>query len=251
MLPVLSIGSVAIPTYPLFLLVALWAGLWVAALQAKRLNLDGDHVYNAGLYGLVAGVIGARLWFVLSHWNNYAGDLTQALSLSRNALAPGAGLMIAGLVGLIYLQRQQVPVGTFLDALALGLALAVVIGHIGAFLGGQELGAFSLLPWAIETAGTPRHPFHLYAAGAGLLSLLILFFSRRWRPWSGFHFWLFVALYSLGYLLLEIFRAQPPVVSGGYLVGQLTALAALVVTLGIMAYNFTGNVEKESRFVSL
>jgi phosphatidylglycerol:prolipoprotein diacylglycerol transferase len=232
----------------LFLLVALWAGLWVAALQAKQLALDGDHVYNAGLYGVLAGVIGARFWFVLSHWNNYAGDLTQALSLSRNALSPLAGLIIAGLVVLTYLQRHHVSLPPFLDAVAPGLAVAAVIGHIGAFLGGQELGAFSLMPWAIETAGTPRHPFHLYAAGAALLSFLILFFSRTWLPWPGFHLWLFVSLYSLAYLLLEVFRAQPPVISGGYLMGQITALAALVVTLAVMAYNFTRNEQEDSRF---
>ena len=87
MYPTLLIGTVAIPTYPLLMLIALWAGLWLAARRADRLGLDGDHVYNAGLYGLIAGIIGARLWFVLAHWENYAENLGQALSLSRSALA--------------------------------------------------------------------------------------------------------------------------------------------------------------------
>jgi phosphatidylglycerol:prolipoprotein diacylglycerol transferase len=239
MLPVLSIGSLAIPTYPLLLLLALWAGMWLAAVQAKYLGLNGDHVYNAGLYGLLAGVIGARLWFVLSHWNNYAGDLSQALSLSRNALAPMEGLILAGLAMLIYLQRQQVPLGVFFDALAPGLALALVIGHVGAFLGGEALGAPSTLPWAIEISGTPRQPLQLYEAGLGLMILIVLYFNRRRRPWPGFHFWLVVGLYSLGRLLLEVFRAQPALIGAGYLAAQVVALAALVVTLAVMAYNFT------------
>jgi phosphatidylglycerol:prolipoprotein diacylglycerol transferase len=243
MLPVLSIGSAAVPTYPFMLLVAFWAGVWLGAQRAKRLGLDGDHVYNAGLYGLLAGVIGARLWFVLTHWNNYVVDLTQALSLSRNALSPVAGLMIGGLVALIYLQRQRVPLGTFLDALVLGLALAIVIGHIGAFMGGQELGAFSTTPWAIEVAGTLRHPIQLYKAAGGLICFVILFFGRAWRPWPGFQFWLFVGLYSVARLVLEIFAAQPPVIGPGYLRTQVIALAALVVTLTVMAYNFTSDLE--------
>ena len=118
MLPTILIGPVALPTYPLFLLAAYWAGLWLAARQAERLGLDGDHVYNAGLYGLLAGIIGARLGFVLAHWENYAPNLMQALSLSRSALSPGAGLITAGLVVLIYLQRNQVPINDFLDAAA-------------------------------------------------------------------------------------------------------------------------------------
>jgi phosphatidylglycerol:prolipoprotein diacylglycerol transferase len=211
MLPTLLIGSIAIPTYPLFLLMALWAGLWLSAIQAKQLGLDGDHIYNAGLYGLLAGIVGARLWFVLAHWDNYAADLSQAFSLSRNALSPGEGLIIAGLVVLVYLQRQQAPFGPFFDALAPGLALAVMIGHVGAFLGGEALGVPSTLPWAIEVAGISRHPVQLYEAGAGLIILVILYFNRTWRPWPGFQFWLFVTLYSLSRLWLEIFRARPAV----------------------------------------
>ncbi len=243
MLPILSIGPAAIPTYPLLLLAALWVGMWLAAYQAKRLGLEGDHIYNAGLYALLAGVIGARLWFVLSHWQNYIGDLSQALSLSRNALSPMAGLLIGGLVVLIYVQRQAVPLETFLDALAFGLALAVVVGHIGAFLGGEGLGAPATLPWAIDIAGTPRHPAQLYEAAAGLIILAILFFSRTWRPWPGFQFWLWVGLYSLSRLLLEIFQAQPTLLDGGFLAVQVIALAVLVVTLAVMAYNFTRDMK--------
>ncbi len=239
MLPILSVGSLAIPTYPLSLLLAFWAGLWLAADQARQLGFNSDHVYNAGLYGLLAGVIGARLWFVLSHWNNYVSDLSQALSLSRNALAPVEGVIVAGLVALIYLQRQRVPQGLFLDALAPGLALALVIGHIGAFVGGEALGAPAALPWAIEVGGVPRHPIQLYEAGFSLAVLIILYLYRFWRPWPGIHFWLLVALYSLGRLPLEIFRAQPALIGPGFLAVQVAALAALVVSLAVMAYNFT------------
>jgi phosphatidylglycerol:prolipoprotein diacylglycerol transferase len=211
----------------------------LAAYRAKQLGLESDHVYNAGLYGLVAGVIGARFWFVLSHWNNYAGDLTQAFSLSRNALSPLAGIILAGLVMFIYLQRRYVPLGVFLDTLAPGLALALVIGHIGAFLGGEAFGAPATLPWAIDLSGTPRHPIQLYEAGVGLVILATLYAYRAWRAWPGAHFWLLAALYSLGRLLLEIFRANPAIVGSGYLAAQVAALAALVVSLAVMAYNFT------------
>ena len=239
MYPTILIGSIALPTYPLLLLVAFWAGLALAAHRAKQLGLDEDHVYNAGLYGLIAGIIGARLWFVLSHWQNYTGNIWQAFSLSRSALSTGEGLVIAGLVVLIYLQRHNVPLGTFFDAAAWGLALMIVMANIGAFLGGVALGLPSNLPWAIELVGTARHPVQLYEALAGLVSLAILYFSRTWQPWPGFQFWLLLALYSLSRLLLEIFRGQPYLIGDGYLAGQIMALAVLVVALLVMAYNFT------------
>ncbi|RMF01372.1 MAG: prolipoprotein diacylglyceryl transferase, partial [Chloroflexi bacterium] len=91
MLPTLSIGPLAIPAYPFFVLLAFWAGMWLTAHRSEQLGIDGDHAYNAGLYGFIAGIIGARLWFVLSHWENYAGDIGQAFSLSRSALATEEG----------------------------------------------------------------------------------------------------------------------------------------------------------------
>ncbi len=234
MIPTLSIGPLALPTYPLFLLGAFWLGIWLAAGRASKLGLDGDHVYNAGLYGLLAGLLGARLWFVLSHWENYAPDLTQALSLSRSALSPGEGFIIAGLVVLIYLQRHNVPLGDFFDAAAPGLALAVVIGHVGAFLGGEGLGRSTDAAWAVAA----RHPFQLYLALAGLVILVVLLWSASWRPWPGFLFWLLITLYGLNRLILEIFKAQPSLIGEGYLAVQVAALLAVVVALSVMAYNF-------------
>lgn len=243
MLPILTIGHFALPTYPFALLLAYWAGMWLGARRADRLGLDGDHVYNAGLYGLFAGIIGARLWFVLSHWENYAANITQAFSLSRSALSAGEGLIIAGLVVLIYLQRNRVPLGVFFDAIAPGLALAIALGNVGAFLGGEALGAPSNVAWAIEIGETARHPSQLYDAIASLVILAILSFKRS-QPWPGFHFWLFVVLYGAGRLLLEIFRARPTLIGDGFLAVQIFALTTIIVALAVMAYKFNSDAVK-------
>jgi len=68
-----------------------------------------------------------------------------------------------------------------------------------------------------------------------------LYWGRKWRPWPGIQFWLFIALYSLSWLLLEIFKARPYVIGNGYLAGQVAALIALVVALAVMTYNFTSS----------
>jgi prolipoprotein diacylglyceryltransferase len=209
--------------------------------------LDGDHIYNAGLYGFLAGIVGARIWFVLSHWENYVPNLTQALSLSRSALSVGEGLIIAGLVVLIYLLHHKVALGHFFDAAAFGLALVVIIGNVGALLGGMALGATSNLPWAIEIAGIARHPVQLYEAITGAVILGVLYLFRNWRPWPGFHFWLFVALYGVARLLLEIFRARPLLVGDNFLAMQITALGVIIVALAVMAYNFSRDAEELPR----
>jgi prolipoprotein diacylglyceryltransferase len=88
----------------------------------------------------------------------------------------------------------------------------------------------------------------LYQAAACLVILALLYWGRDWRPWPGFHFWAFVALYGLSRLLLEIFRAQPYLIGNGYLAVQVAGLAAVVVSLAVMAYNFSNRSDyrKES-----
>lgn len=244
MYPIVLIGPVAVPTYPLLILVALWVGMWLSARRARQLGLDGDHVYNAGLYGFLAGIIGARLWFVLAHWDNYASNLTRVFTLSRSALAVGEGLIIAGVVVLIYLLRNRVPLGPFFDAVAPGLALAIAIANIGTFMGGVALGAPANVPWAVEIASVARHPLQLYEAIASLLIFGVLYLLRSWRPWPGFHFWLFVALYGFTRLLLEVFRARPYLLGDRYLAVQVVALGAIIVALAVMAYNFTSDSQE-------
>jgi phosphatidylglycerol:prolipoprotein diacylglycerol transferase len=238
MLPTLSFGSLAIPTYPLFLLVSFWLGLWLAARQASKLGLDGDHIYNAGLLGLVAAIIGARVWFVLSHWENYAPSLLQALSLSRAALSVTEGLVIAGIVVLIYLQRSRVSLALFADAVAPGMALAVAVAQAGAFIAGVGLGRETNVPWAVVVGGTTRHPVQLYGAVTTLV-IFGLLLALRDRPWPGFRFWVLVLLYATSRLFLEIFNAQPQLVGDGYLAGQILALSAVLVALAVMGYNFS------------
>lgn len=240
MLPLLSLGPLVLPTYPLLLLVAFWAGLKLAARQAGKWGLESDHIYNAGLYGFLGGLVGARLWFVISYWDIYLPDLTQAFSLSRSALSPGGGIVIGTLIILIYLRRYEAPLGVFLEAIAPGLALAIAIGQAGAFLGGEGLGAPSSAPWAIVLAGVLRHPVQLYEAAVALLILGILL-GISYRPWPGFRFWLLLSLYGAGRLILEIFRAQPPMMAEGYLINQVVSLTTIVISLTIMGYFFSKN----------
>ena len=71
MLPILQLGPLALPVYPISLLLAFWAGLALSARAARRLGVDGDHIWNAGLYGLLATIIVGRLAHGIAFWPAY------------------------------------------------------------------------------------------------------------------------------------------------------------------------------------
>ena len=61
MAPYLNIFGVTVQAFGLLLLLALWAGLWLSARQARRFDLDGDRIYNLGLYALLAPLVAVWL----------------------------------------------------------------------------------------------------------------------------------------------------------------------------------------------
>jgi phosphatidylglycerol:prolipoprotein diacylglycerol transferase len=218
-------------TYGLALLLAYMAGMWLAARQARRHSVDSDHVYNMGLYALLAGIVAARLGHAIAYFEVYRADPLQLLSLSPGAFLPLPGLIGAAAMAAIYLYRHHLSVVRMLDILAPGVVLALIIASLGAFLAGRDLGTLSELPWAVELFGVRRHPAALYQALAlsGLLGLL-LWADRRatLRPGQ-------LALMALfGYATLRLFleplRAEGPLVGDGWRLTQIVALATVLVS---------------------
>jgi len=228
MMPYLPIFGFNIPAYTLLLFMAVWVGLWLAAREARRLGLDGDAVHNVGFYGLVATVLGARLSYVLGNWPTYLNAPLSALSLTPTAFAWPQGAIIGLVVALVYRKHYELPVAGTLDAVAPGLALALVIIRFGAFLDGSGFGEPTTLPWGVYLWGEVRHPVQLYEMAALFIILAVLWRQRRQRPFRGYTFTLFVVLYAGSRLLFETFRADAPLMAGGVRLVQPIALAVLL-----------------------
>ena len=239
MAPYLSIFGFSLQSYPLFILIGVAAGLWLAARQARRLGLDADHVYNLGFYGLLATLVGARLAFVAGNWSVYRDAPLSALSLTTTGFAWPEGVVVGLLVALIYGLRYRLPAGLTLDAIAPGLALAMAVERLGAFLGGINFGEPTSLPWGVFMWGEVRHPAQIYEMLALLAILAVLLWQQERRPFGelrttpfdGFTFVLFVALYAGSRLFLEAFRADAPLMSGGLRAVQVVALAVTLVAV--------------------
>jgi phosphatidylglycerol:prolipoprotein diacylglycerol transferase len=241
MLPILQLGPLAIPTYPLALLLAVWAGLAVAAWAARRMGLDGDHIYNAGLYGLVAGLVAARLGHVIAYWSAYRTQLLEIFGFNARAflLWPGvvAGIAVAGW----YLYRHRLPLAKVLDAFAPGVLVGIAIADVGALLAGVNPGAAANLPWAVNLWGVARHPSQAYEALAALAvaGLVLWMIVRGSRPGAA----ALVALAGYGFSrwLLEPFRAESATILGGVRLAQVLGLAvALIALWGLRRLNTRG-----------
>lgn len=234
MFPILQIGPLAIQVPGLFLLIGVWAGLWLAEREAPRLDLKPDAVYNAAFVGLVAGVIGARLVYVSRFLSAYASDPLGVVSPNPGTLAVTEGMLIGVLAAFVYGARRKLPLRPALDGLAPALAAmmaAIALAHIAS---GDAFGAPARLPWSIHLWDEYRHPSQIYELIGSLIVLWAWWRFRMRAPFAGFSFLFVVALSAAARIFLEAFRGDSLVMVGGLRAAQVWGIGVLAASLVVM-----------------
>lgn len=231
MFPVIHLGPLSIPARPITLLVAYWFAAEASERSAKRLGLPGDAVYNIAFIGGIAGVIGARLGYVIEFWSAYQNDLGAIFALNLNTLSPLAGGLTGALVAYLYARRKGMANRKLVDALTSGFIIFTAGMALADLASGDGYGSPSSLPWAIELWGEPRHPTQIYE----LIAVIAIGFVvlRSSLPFDGARFGLFVALYAAARLIIGVFRGDSLVIDG-VRVDQVWSLIALVIALIVL-----------------
>jgi prolipoprotein diacylglyceryl transferase len=233
MLPIVNIGPLAIQLPGLVILLGLWLGLTLAERNAPRFGVKANELYNLVFIALIAGIIGARLAYVLRYPQAFAGNPLSILSLNISLLDPWGGLTLGLVATLVYGQRKSMPFWSTLDALTPVLAVFAIAVSLSQFASGAAFGAPTEVPWSIHLWGADRHPTQIYEALAGGLILIILWPSRidiTKKP-SGSYFLTFIALSAGAHLFLEAFRGDSILLLGVLRQRQVIAWLVLAASL--------------------
>jgi len=231
MLPYLRLGPFLLHTPGLALLVGLWVGLSLAEREAKRIKLKSDHIYNMVFYGLIGGLVGARLVYAARYANVYLENPLSLFALNVNTLSVGEGLLIGLLIAWAYTQRKEMSLKPTLDALAPGLAVFLVFSGIGHLLSGDAFGAPTRLPWSIYLWNEYRHPSQAYEILAALGVLYLVWKRPLGDIGSGLTFIWFIALIAGARLFLEAFRGDSLIWPGGFRAAQVISLPIMLAAL--------------------
>jgi phosphatidylglycerol:prolipoprotein diacylglycerol transferase len=236
MYPVLvRIGTFEVTSFGVMVAVAALVGLWLFRRELRRSGLPADAA-DAGLVGVVGGLVGAKLLWTVEH----AGEapLTELL-FSRGGLSWYGGLIGGIGAGLAYIVARGWPVVRTLAAATPALAFGHLIGRIGCFLVGDDYGTPTNLPWGIAfpqglpPTNVPVHPTQLYeAVGLGVFGWLLL----RWRR-SGLPDAVVLGRYLVGAgtlrFVVEFLRVNDRV-AFGLSVAHCASLAVIAVGLAIL-----------------
>jgi phosphatidylglycerol:prolipoprotein diacylglycerol transferase len=228
--------------------IAFIVGIYVVRKEARRKGIGEESIVNFCLYALIAGIVGARLYYITFYdLSNYLAHPAQIFAVWKGGLAIHGGIIGGLLVAIWFAKRQRISFWKLSDTLAPSLILGQAIGRIGCFLIGGGYGTPTRLPWGIVfPKGTPAsfaygsqplHPVQVYEM---LIDFSIFLFLWKWRKkgkYDGNIFLLYLILYSVGRSFAEIFRGDSLYVWGTHLkTAQMIGILIIIISLPIMRF---------------
>ena len=257
MLPLLSIpspgqstvdvGPLSIHFYGLTLLVAIAAAVGITGYRWTRRGGDWDLIFRVAVWGVAFGIIGARLYHVVTSWDELPDEWWGPFAIWKGGLGVWGGIGLGCVVGAIVAHRSGASVARLADCVAPALLVAQGIGRFGNWWNQELFGKPTDLPWGLEIAPENRpiehiesetfHPTFLYEAlwcfaAAGLLLLI----ERRFRIRPGGLFAVYVIVYSAGRLWIETLRIDPSHEWGGIRLNVWVAGLAIVLATAFLAW---------------
>jgi prolipoprotein diacylglyceryltransferase len=233
MLPILQVGPLAIQTPGLILLLGVWIGLSIAERHANRRGVNPNLLYNLAFIGLIAGLIGARLTYVVRFPAAFSASPASLISINPGLLDPLGGIAFGVLGGSIYGQRKNLSLWPTLDALTPTFATMAIAIRLSTLAAGSAFGSPTNLPWGIDLWGERRHPSQIYAMIAAVLILRALWPGKERFPAQppGLIFITFIALTAGARLFLEGFRGDSLLLPNGIRSVQVIAWIILAASL--------------------
>lgn len=231
MFPILNLGPLAIQVPGLFLLAGVWVALNLVEREAPRHKVSAADISNLILIGLVAGIVGARLWYAVRFLSVYLDNPLSLFSLNPSTLATEEGLLTGLLAAFIYGQRKGLRLWPTLDVLAPGLGVFSIALGFSHLASGDAFGAPSTLPWAIDLWGEQRHPSQVYEILVAVLILALLWRIKGWKIFPGFVFLSWFGMSVLGRMFIEAFRGDSVIIFGALRSAQVVSLGVLVLVM--------------------
>jgi phosphatidylglycerol:prolipoprotein diacylglycerol transferase len=222
--------------YGILVTAAIVTGVLMTCARARRHGLTADRVTDFMLFCIPAGLVGARLYYVLFNLEDFAGRPMQVFNTRAGGLAIHGALLLGLLMALILCRFWRVAPLNALDLAAPAFAMAQAIGRWGNYFNQEAHGGPTGLPWAIIVDGEAVHPTFLYeSVWCFLLSLLLLFIDRR-RKFEGQVFLLYCILYSVERFFVEALRTDSLMLFGTFKQAQVLSAAVVVVCAAAYAY---------------
>ena len=256
--------SISDTAFTLFGIEIKWYGLLIALgmllamiygfSQMKKYGVDPDRAMDAVIGGVLGGLIGARVYFVIMSWDSYSGDWTAIFNISKGGLAIYGGIIGALLVGGIVAKIRKIRLLPLFDVVGIGFLLGQGIGRWGNFTNQEAFGCNThslfgmssgrIQQWIMNNGDTatlafgdvmevsqPVHPCFLYESLWCLIGFILLaIFAKKIRRYDGQIFLIYIAWYGLGRFFIEGLRTDSLMI-GSLRISQCLAAVCVITSI--------------------
>lgn len=246
-----SVFGISIAWYGVIIATGMLLAIIFCNTQMKKYGLHPDRVFDVIIGGIIGGVVGARTYFVLMNWEEYADDIKSVFMIRNGGLAIYGGIIGAVLVGAVVAKIKKVKMLPLLDLAGMGFLIGQGIGRWGNFFNHEAFGYNTDLPWGMTsgriqnwiiqhnssissssdiiemTADKPVHPCFLYESIWCLLGFVVLFIISKHRKFDGQIFLTYVLWYGIGRSVIEGLRTDS-LMFGNIRVSQLLAIVSSI-----------------------
>jgi phosphatidylglycerol---prolipoprotein diacylglyceryl transferase len=216
-----KIGHMDIRLYSLMYILAIVLSFHflISEISRKKIPLSKNEVLNLILVTVFAGILGARLYFVIFRWDYFSVNLKEILAIRNGGLASHGGFIAGIVAGYLYLKYYRVSFLKLADSALPLIVLGEACVRFGNFMNGEAHGLPTTVPWGvvfppgspagIQFPNIPIHPTMLYQLFYNLLVFLMTWYVFRKKSHKdGFMAALTVILYSIGRYFIEGLRAD-------------------------------------------
>lgn len=243
----IELGPLSIHFYGLTLLAAIAAAVAIGGIRWTRRGGDWDLIFRVAVWGVASGIVGARLYHVLTSWNELPDEWWGPFAIWKGGLGVWGGIGLGVVVGAIVAKRSGADLAKLADCVAPALLVAQGVGRFGNWWNQELYGNATDLPWGLEISPENRpidliesntfHPTFLYEAlwcfaAAGILLLI----ERRFRIRPGGLFALYVLVYSIGRIWIEMLRVDPSHEWGGVRLNVYVAGLAIILSAAFFSW---------------
>ena len=255
----ISVKGFDIAYYGITIAVAILFAMLLVFVRAKHSGQDVNDYENLAILGIIFGIIGARIYYVVFSWSDYREDIKSVFNIRQGGLAIYGGIIAGFLTAYLYAKVKNLSFWQIADTVCIGFPAGQMIGRWGNFFNREAFGEYTdslfamRLPIDAVRAGdvTDRmrehitavdgvrtiqvHPTFLYESAWCLVILVILLVMsyRGKNLFTGQVFLTYLGLYGLGRVLIEGLRTDQLKV-GPVAVSQVLSGVLVILCFGLI-----------------
>jgi phosphatidylglycerol---prolipoprotein diacylglyceryl transferase len=241
---VIHLGPVPLHMYGLMIALGVLVAARVGRARYVAKGGNGEAFDSVAFWAVIGGIIGARLYHVVTDYQLFEGHWERTVQIWRGGLGIWGAVLGGAVAVLIVARRRPIVFADVADSVVPGLAFAQAIGRWGNYFNQELFGGPSTLPWAVEISPAHRpagyeqyatfQPTFLYESlWCVALGFALLWVDRRWKLARGQLFALYAAGYTAFRFVMEEMRIDPAHTIGPLRVNAWVSIGVFVISVTI------------------